>query len=149
MSDCLWPHDLQHASLPCPSLSPRVCSNLSLIELRLSWRCHPPISFCVTPFSSCPQYFPASGCFPMGQLFTSGDQSIGASASASVLPMISFRFDWLNLLAVQGTLKSLLQYYSSKASILLCSAFFMVQLSHPYMTTGKIIIWLDGPLWAK
>ena len=80
----------------------------------------------------------------MSQLFTSGGQRIGASASASVLPMIflgliSFRMDWLDLLAVQGTLKSLLQHHHSKASILWCSAFFMVQLSHPYMTTGKTI----------
>ena len=80
----------------------------------------------------------------MSQLFASGGQRIGVSASASVLPMkysglISFRMDWLNLLAVQGTLKSLLQYHSSKASILQCSAFFMVQLSHPYMTTEKTI----------
>ena len=73
----------------------------------------------------------------MSQLFTSGGQSIGASASASVLPMNIQ--DWFDLLAVQGTLKSLLQHHSSKASILLCSAFFMVQLSHPYMTTGKTI----------
>ena len=94
----------------------------------------------------CPlQYFPASGSFPMSQFFTSGGQSIGASASASVLPMtdysglISFRMDWLDLLAVQGTLKSLLQHHSSKASILWCSAFFILQLSHPYMTTGKNI----------
>ena len=77
----------------------------------------------------------------MSQFFASGGQSIGASASASVLLMnisglISFRIDWFDLLAVQGTLKSLLQHHSSKASILWCSAFFMVQLSHPYMTTG-------------
>ena len=94
------------------------------------------------PFSSCPQSFPASGSFLMSQLFTSGGQSIGASAS--VLPMneysglISFMIDWLDLLAVQGTLKSLLQH-NSKASVLQCSAFFMVQLSYPYMTTGKTI----------
>ena len=79
----------------------------------------------------------------MSQFFVSGGQSIGVSASASVLPMksglISFMIDWLDLLAVQGTLKHLLQYHSSKASILLCSAFFIVQLSHPYMTTGKTI----------
>ena len=84
------------------------------------------------------------GLFQESQLFTSGGQSIGASASASVLPMniqgwFSFRTDWFDLLAVQGTLKSLLQYHSSKASILWCSAFFMVQLSHEYMTTGKTI----------
>ena len=81
----------------------------------------------------------------MSQFFTSGGQSIGVSASASVLPsneylgLISFRMDWFELLEVQGTLKSLLQYNSSKASILRCSAFFMVQLSHPYMTIGKTI----------
>ena len=75
----------------------------------------------------------------MSQFFTSGGQSIGVSALASVLPTISFRMDWLDLLAVQGTLKSLLQHHSSKASILRRSAFFMVQLSHPYMTTGKPI----------
>ena len=77
----------------------------------------------------------------MSQLFPSGGQSIGVSASASVLPMNiqSFRMDWLDLLAVQGTLKSLLQHQSSKASILQCTAFFMVQLSRPFMTTEKTI----------
>ena len=80
----------------------------------------------------------------MSQFFTLGGQSIGVSASTSVLPMntqglISFRMDWLDILAVQGTLKSLLQNHSSKASILQHSAFFIVQLSHPYMTTGKTI----------
>ena len=96
------------------------------------------------PFSSCLQSCPASGSLPMSRFFTSIGQSIGASvsASASVLPMntqdwFSFRVDWLDLLAVQGTLKSLLQHH--KASILRCSAFFMVQLSHPFMTTGKTI----------
>ena len=78
----------------------------------------------------------------MSQFFVSDGQSIGASASASFLPMniqglISFRMDWLDLCAVQGTLKSLLQYHSSKASVLWHSAFFIVRLSHPYMTTGK------------
>ena len=77
----------------------------------------------------------------MNYFFSSGGQSIGVSASALVFPeysgLISFRMDWLDLLAVQGTLKSLLQHHSSKASILQCSAFFTVQLSHPYMTTGK------------
>ena len=76
----------------------------------------------------------------MSQLFSSGNQSIGASASASVLPMlISFRIDWFDLLAVQGTLKSLLQHHGLITSILWHSAFFMVQLLHPYMTTGKAI----------
>ena len=98
----------------------------------------------VIPFSSCLQSFRALESFPMSQFFTSGSQSIGVSASASVLPfqhqysgLISFRMDWLDLLRGQGTLKSLLQHHSSKASILWCSTFFIVQLSHPYMTTGK------------
>ena len=80
----------------------------------------------------------------MSQLCISGGQSTGVSASTSVLPMntqdyISFRMDWFDLLAVQGTLKSFPQHHSSKASILPCSAFFIVQLSHPYMTTRKTI----------
>ena len=87
------------------------------------------------------QSFPASGSFQMSQFFTLGGQNIGVSASASVLSMNiqdwSFRMDCLDLLAVQGTLRSLLQHHSSKASVHQCSAFFIVQLSHPYMTTGK------------
>ena len=102
-----------------------------------------PSSSSVVPFSSCLQCFPASGSFQISQLFASGGQSIGVSASTSVLPMniqdLSFRMDWLDLLAVQGTLKRLLQHHSSKASILLCSIFFTVQIPHPYMTTGKTI----------
>ena len=98
----------------------------------------------VIPFSSCRHSFPASRSFSNYSVFTSGGQSIGASASASVPSneysgLISFRTDWLDLLAIQGTLKSLLQHHSSKASILWHSAFFMAQLSHPYMTTGKTI----------
>ena len=100
------------------------------------------ISSSVVPFSSFPQSLPASGSFPTSQFFTSGGQSIGVSASASVLPieylgLFSFRMDWLDLLAVQGTRKSLLQHHSSKASIFRHSAFFTGQPSHPYMTTGK------------
>ena len=85
MSDSLWPHELQHARLPCPSPSPGVCSN----SRPLSQWCHPTISSFVAPFSSCPQSFPASGSFPMSWLFASRSQSIGASATASapVLPM--------------------------------------------------------------
>ena len=96
----------------------------SLLRLSpLSWWCHPTISTSVIPFSSCLQSFPASRSFPMTQLFALSSQSIGASPSASVLPMntqelISFRIDWLDLLAVQGTLKSHLQHHSSKASFL-------------------------------
>ena len=115
----------------------RVCSNLSKFA-PVSWGCHPTISFSVIPFS-CLQSFPASGSFPISQLFASGDQSIGASASASVLPMISFRIDMFDCLAVQGTLKGLLQHHNSKVSILWCSAFFVVWLAHLYMTTGKTV----------
>ena len=75
----------------------------------------------------------------MSQLFASGSQKIGASASNDYSGLISFRIDWFDLFAVQGTLKSLLQYHSLKESIIQCSAFFMVQLSHLYMTTGKTI----------
>ena len=83
VSSSLWPHGLKHARLPCPSPTPRACSN----SCPLSQWCHPTISSSVGPFSSSLQYFPASGSFQMSQLFESGGQSIGASASASVLPM--------------------------------------------------------------
>ena len=139
MSDSLRPHGLQHARLPCPSPTSGAYSNACL----LSWWCHPTILSSVIPFSSCLQSFPISGPFPRSQFFASDGQSIGVSASASVLPMntpglISFRMDWLDLLAVQGTLMCL-QHHSSKATILRCSAFFIVQLSYPYMITGKTI----------
>ena len=96
------------------------------------------------PFSSRLQFFPASWFFPMSQFFASGGQSIGVfsfniSPSNEHPGLVSFRMDWLILLAVQGTLKSLLQHHSSKVSILRHSAFFTVELSHPYMTTGKTI----------
>ena len=90
-----------------------------------------------------PSIFPSSGSFSMSQFFASGGQSIGLSASAPILPMniqdCLFRIDWLDLIAVQGTFKSLLQHHSSKASILWCSALFIVQLSHLYMITGETI----------
>ena len=135
MSDSLWPHGLQHARPSCPSPTPSIYSN----ACPLSQWCHPIISSSVIPFSSCLQSFPASGFFQMSQFFASGGQSIGVSASASVLPMNIQDWSalewWLDLFAVQGTLKSLLQYHSSKTSVLLCSVFFIVQLS--YMTTEK------------
>ena len=140
VSDSLWPHETQHVRPPCPSPTPRVYPN----SYPLSWWCHLTISSSVVPFSSCLQSFPTSGSFQMSQLFASGDQSIG-SLSFNISPsnehpgLISFRMDWLDPLAVQGTLKSLLQHHSSKASILRCSAFFTIQLSHLYMTTGKTI----------
>ena len=141
MSDSLWPHGLQYARPLYTSPTPGVYSN----SWSLSLWCPPTISSSVIPFPSHLQSFPATGSFQMSQLFISGSQSIGDSASTSVLPVntqdwsISFRMDWVDLLAVQGTLKSLLQHHSSKASILRCSAFFVVQLSHPYVTTGKTI----------
>ena len=110
------------ARVPCPSLSFDVYSN----SCPLSWWCHPNSSSSTAPFSPCPQSFPASGSFPMNRLFTSGGHSIGVSASPNeYLGLISFRIDWFNLLAVQGTLKSLLQHHSLKASIIWCLAFFM------------------------
>ena len=132
-------HQAVHTQHTCPSPTPGVCSN----SCPSSRWCHPTISSSVVPFS-CLQFFPASGSFLMSQFFASGGQSIGASALASVLPMeysglISFRTDWFDLLAIQGTLKSLLQHHSSKASILQRSASFTVQLSYPHMTTGKTI----------
>ena len=119
MSNSLWPHELQHNGLPCPSPTPGVYSNSCLF----SQRCHPTISSSVIPFSYRLQSFPALGFFPMSQFFPSGGQSIGVSASASVLPMniqnwFPLGLIFLDLLAVQGTLKSLLQHNSSKASIL-------------------------------
>ena len=142
MSDSLWPHESQHVRPPCSSPSPGVHSNSRPSS---PW-CHPAISSSVVPFSSCPQSLPASESLPMSHLFAWGGQSTGVSALASFLPKKSqnvFRMDWLDLLAVQGTLKSVLQHHSSKASILRHSAFFTVQLSHPYMTTGKTIASLN------
>ena len=140
VSDSLQPHEPQYTRPPRPSTTPRVHSN----PCPLCQWCHPTISSSVVPFSPCPQSFPASGSFQMSQLSTSGGQSIGTSASTSVPAMNTqdwspLGWTWLYLLAVQGTLKSLFQDHSSKASILQGSAFFIVQLSHPYMTTGKTI----------
>ena len=135
MSDSLWPHGLQHARLPCPS---RVCSN----SCPSSWWCQPTILYSVILFSSCLQSFPASGSFSNESVllmrwpeYWSFSFSISPSNEHSGL--ISFRIDGFDLLAFQEALKSLLQHHSSKASILRCSAFFVVQLSHTYITTGK------------
>ena len=137
VSDSLWPHGLQYARPPCPSPTPGACSN----SCPLSRWCRPTVSSSVVPFFSSLQSFPASGSFQMSQLFTSGGQSIGVSASTSVLPMnilVWSPLGWTGWISLQSKgLKSLLQHRSSKASILWCSAFFIVQLSHPYMTTGK------------
>ena len=108
-------------------------------NVHVSWWCHPMILSSVIPFS-CPQSFPASGSFPVSWLFAADGQSI--RALASVLPMNIQGWFPLGLtgLIIQGTLKNLLQHHSSKASILWHSAFFMVQLSHPYVTTGNTIV---------
>ena len=151
MSDSLRSHESQRARLSCPSPTPRVYSN----SCPLSRWCHTTISSSVTPFSSCPQSFPASGSFPMSQLFASGGQGIGVSASASVLPVNTQDWSplgWTGWISLQSKgLSSLLQHHRSKASILQRLAFFTVQLLHPYTTTGKTIAltrwtfdWSDG-----
>ena len=123
--------------LPCPSPSPRACSN----SCPLTQRCQPTILSSIVPFSSCLQSFPASGSFLISRLLASGGQTVGASASASDL-LVNIQ-DWFplgltGLMSLQSKgLKSLLQHHSSKAPIVRHSAFFLVQLSHPYMTTGK------------
>ena len=139
MSDSLQPHGLPHARFPCPSPTPGACSNS-----HLSSRCHATTSSSIIPFSSRLQSFPASGSFAMSQFFASDGQSIGASVSASVLPMNTQNWSplgWTGWISLQfkGLSKRLLQYHSSKSSILWCSAFLIVQLSYPYMTTGKTI----------
>ena len=130
MSDSLQLHGLQHPRLPCSSPSPGICSN----TCPLSRWCHPTISSFVALFFSCPQSFPASGSFPVSRLFTSCGQkywsfSFSISLSSEYSRLISFRIDWFDLLAVQRTLKSLLQHHILKASVLWHSAFFMFQLS--------------------
>ena len=132
-------HGLQHARLPCPPPTLRACSKSCPSSL---W-CHLTISSSIIALSSCLQSCPASGSLPMSVLQIRWPKywsfSFSISPSNEYSGLISFRMDWLDLLAVQGTLKSLLQHRSSKASILQCSTFFIVQLSHPYMTTGKTI----------
>ena len=137
----LRPHGLQHARLLCPSPFPKACSNLCPLR---QW-CHPAISSSVVPFSSCLQSFPVSGSFPMSRFFgirwpKYWSFSFSISPSNEYSGLISFRIDWSDLLAVQVTLRSLLQCHSSNESVFPCSAFFMIQLSHPCMTTGKTIV---------
>ena len=151
MSNGLRPHGLQHARLPCLSPTAGAYSN----SRPLSQRRHSTISSSVIPFSShLPSIFPSIRVFLNESVlhirwpkFWSFSFSIGPFNEYSGL--ISFRMDWLDLLTVQGTLKSLLQNHSSKASILWCSAFLIVQLSHPYMTTGKTIALTKQTLVGK
>ena len=138
VSDSSWPHGLQHARPPCPPPTPGVYSN----SCPLSRWCHPAISSSVIPFSSCLQSFPASGSFSNEsalhiRLPKYWNFSFNISPSNVQPGLISFRMDWWDLFVVEGILKSFLQHHRSKASILLCSAFLIVQLSHPYMTTGE------------
>ena len=139
MSSFLPPHWLQHVRFPCPSLFSRDCSD----SCPLSQWWYLTISPSAAPFSVCFQSFPASGYFPMSWLFTLGGQSVAASftnsPSIEYSWLISFRIDWFDLFAVQGTLMSLLQHHHLKTSVLGCSAFLMVQPSHSYMTTEKTI----------
>ena len=138
VSDSLWPHESQHARPPCLSPTPGVYPN----SCPSSPWCHPAISSSVVPFSSCPQSFPTSGFFSneLALLIRWPEYwsfSFSVCSSNEYSGLISFRIDWFDLLSVQGTLKNLLQHHSLKASILWHSAFFMVQLSHAYMTPGK------------
>ena len=131
LSDSLWPHGLQHDRLPYPLPYPRVCS----ISRASRWWCHATILYSVIPF--CFQSFPASGSFLKNQLYVSSGESI--EALASTLPMKIddiFPLELIGLISWQS--KELSRVFSSMTSIL-CSAFFMIQCSHPYMTTGKTI----------
>ena len=141
MSDSLQPHEPQHDRPPCPSPTPGVHPN----PCPSSQWCHAIISSSVISFSSRPQSLPASGAFPMSQLFAPSGQSIGVSASASVLPMNTQDWSplgWTVWISLQS--KGLSRVFSNttvqKHQFLLSSAFFTVQLSHPYMTTGKTVV---------
>ena len=140
MSNSLRPHGLQHARLPCPSPTPRACSNSMSIESVM------PSNHLILrrPLLLLPSIFPSIRVFSNESALhirwpKYWSFSFNISPSNEQSRLISFRMDWLDLLAVQGTLKSLLQHHNSKASILQCSAFFTVQLSLPYMTTEKNI----------
>ena len=140
VSDPLRPHGLQHARPPCPSPIPRVYPH----SCPLSWWCHPTISSSVVPISSRLQSFPASGSFPVSQFFTSGGQSIGVSASKSVLPMNIqdwSSLEWTGWISLQS--RGLSRVFSNttvqKHQFFSIQLSLIVQLSHPYMNTGKII----------
>ena len=141
MSNSLWPHGLQPARLPCPSPTPGACSN----SCPLSWWWLPSNRLILCHTLLLPSIFPSIRVFSnelalciRWPRYWSFSFSLGPSSEYSGL--ISFRTDWLDLPAVQGTVKSLSQHHSSKASILQRAAFFIVQLSHPYMTTGKTLV---------
>ena len=132
VSDSLLPHGLQHASLPCPSLTPRACSN----SCPSSWWCHPIISSSVVPFCSRPQSFPASGSFQMSQFFISGGQSVGISASASVLPMNTQ--NWFPLGWPQNWKRSVFIPIPKKGSAKECSNYHtIVFISHASQSNAQ------------
>ena len=137
MFGSLWPHESQHARPPCPSPTPRVHSDSHPVS---QW-CHPAVSSSVVPFSSCPQSLPASESFPMSQFFAWGGQSTGVSALASFSPKKSQDWspsEWTGWISLQS--KGLSWVFSSTTvQKHQCSAFFTVQLSHPYITMGKTI----------
>ena len=137
MSDSLWPHELQHTRPPCPSPTPGVYPLMSIKSVMPSNHL---ILF--HPLPHLPSIFPSIRVFSNKlalHIRWPNYCSFSIRLSNEYLVLISFKISWFDLLAVQETLNSLLQYHSSKASILWCSAFFIVQLSHPYMTTGKSI----------
>ena len=149
VSDSLWPRGLQHARLPCLSPTCRTCSN-SCPSVGDAIQPSHPLSSLFLPAFNISQHW---GLF---QWVTSSHQvakvwefQLQHQSFQWYSGLISFRIDWFNLLAAQGTLKSLLQCHSSKASLLQLSAFFIVQPLQPYMTTGKTIAWLDRSLLAK
>ena len=132
MSDSFRPHESQHARPPCPSPTPGVHSDLRPSSHLILWRpllLLPPIPPSIRVFSN-----ESTLCMRWPKYWSF---SLSIIPSKEIPGLISFKMDWLDLLAVQGTLKSLFQHHSSKTSVLQCSAFFTVQLSHPYMTTGK------------
>ena len=140
MSNSLWPHGLQNSRPLCPLPTPGLYKN----SHPSSWWCHPTITSSVVPFAFSLQTFLSKRSFPVSQFFTSSGQmhwsfSFSISPSNEYSGWISFKMDYLDFFDSQVTHKSLLQCHSSKASVLLCSAFFIVQISHPYMTTGEII----------
>ena len=139
VSDYLQPHESPHVRPPCPSSSPRVHSD----SCPSSQWCHPAISSSVTPSPTARNPSQNQSLFQWVIILLRWPKywsfSFSIIPSKEIPGLISLRMDWLDILAVQGSLKSLLQHHSSKASILRCSAFFTVQLSHPYMTTGKTI----------
>ena len=142
VSHSLWSHEPQYARPPCPSPTPRVYPNPCPTN---QW-CHETISSSVVPFSSCPQSFPASGSFQMSQLFASGGQSIEGvlfSNNNEHPGLISFRMDWLDLLAVQVTLKSLLQHHSSKVQFLVLTFLYSPTLTsiHDHWKNYSLARW--------